>query len=61
MPQGQAPAMPPASMIDLGTVKLAVRQRGTGSPLMLVHGLGTCSELWRQPAAFNAMLFDFLR
>lgn len=61
MPQGQAPAMPPASIIDLGTVKLAVRQWGSGSPLMLVHGLGTCSELWREQVAFNAMLLDFLR
>jgi pimeloyl-ACP methyl ester carboxylesterase len=38
--------MPPITMVDVGAVKLAVRIWGSGPHLMLVHGLGTCSELW---------------
>lgn len=38
--------IPEAELISLGEVKLAVRQWGTGEALLLVHGLGTSSELW---------------
>jgi pimeloyl-ACP methyl ester carboxylesterase len=41
-----AQTMPPITMVDVGAVKLAVRLWGSGPALMLVHGLGTCSELW---------------
>jgi pimeloyl-ACP methyl ester carboxylesterase len=41
-----AQTMPPVTMVDVGAVKLAVRLWGAGPALMLVHGLGTCSELW---------------
>jgi pimeloyl-ACP methyl ester carboxylesterase len=40
--------------VDLGDVSLAIREWGDGDPLLLVHGLGTHSGLWKyQATAFG--------
>lgn len=38
--------IPDAEVVSLGEVKLTIRKCGTGEALLLVHGLGTSSELW---------------
>jgi len=46
--------MPEAETINLGEVSLAFRRWGAGEPLLLVHGLGTNSQLWvNQVEAFG--------
>ena len=41
----------PLRRIDAGGVAIALREWGKGDPLVLIHGLGTHSGLWRYQAA----------
>ena len=43
------------SEVDLGDVRIHVEEHGQGQPLVLVHGLGTHSGLWKhQEAEFSS-------
>ena len=40
----QAPRTMPGKLVDLNGIKLHYEERGTGEPLLLLHGFGACGE-----------------
>ena len=53
----QTGASPPGQMVDVNGVRIHYQERGSGEPLLLLHGFGACGNDWDGIAGILAQDF----
>ena len=60
LPTGCAPAQRPERLSRVAGMPLAYDRTGSGPPLVLVHGLGSCKEMWQPVVPLLARTRDVI-